>query len=126
MKAIIFLVLAACIISCGGNSGNDSTTTNTSTTKEEVKDPEAAKGLELITRSDCFTCHKLTEKNIGPAYADVAKKYKTLNDATMDSIVTQIMKGGKGKWGNVPMMPHPAITKEDAQLMAHYIMSIKP
>ena len=44
----------------------------------------------------------------------------------MDSIVTQIMKGGKGKWGNVPMMPHPAITKEDAQLMAHYIMSIKP
>ena len=124
MKAIIFLVLAACIISCGGNSGKDTTTT--STTKEEVKDPEAAKGLELITRSDCFTCHKLTEKNIGPAYADVAKKYKTLNDATMDSIVTQIMKGGKGKWGNVPMMPHPAITKEDAQLMAHYIMSIKP
>jgi cytochrome c len=119
MKAIIFLFLAACAISCGGNSGN------TSTTKQEVKDPDAAKGLALITKSDCFTCHKLTEKNIGPAYADVAQKYKTLNDATMDSIVTQILKGGKGKWGPVPMMPHPAISKEDAQLMAHYIMSIK-
>lgn len=125
MKAIIFLVFAACFISCGGNSGNDSTT-NTTTTKQEVKDPEAAKGLELITKSDCFTCHKLTEKNIGPSYAAVAEKYKTLNDETMDSIVTQIMKGGQGKWGTIPMMPHPAITKEDAQSMAHYIMSIKP
>ncbi|HEY8690601.1 MAG TPA: c-type cytochrome [Chitinophagaceae bacterium] len=124
MKTIIFLFFAVCVISCGGNSGND--TTNTSSAKPEVKDPEAVKGLELITKSDCFACHKLTEKNIGPSYASVAQKYKILNDATMDSIVTQINKGGKGKWGTIPMMPHPAISKEDAQSMAHYIMSIKP
>ena len=126
MKTIIFLFFAACVISCGGNSGNNSATTNTSTTKQEVKDPEAAKGLELISKSDCFTCHKLTETSIGPPYSAVAVKYKTITPENMDSMVVQINKGGAGRWGTVPMTPHPQISKEDAQSMVHYIMSIKP
>ncbi len=125
MKTITFLFFVICLISCGGNSGNDTTSTNTSPAKPEVKDPEAAKGLELITKSDCFTCHKLTEASVGPSYALVAAKYKTINEANMDSMVMQINKGGKGRWGNVPMTAHPAISKEDAQSMVHYIMSIK-
>ena len=124
MKKFIIFSSVLFFISCGNNSETKEKS-STDSTKTEIKDPEAAKGLELITRSDCFTCHKLTEASVGPSYALVAAKYKTINEANMDSMVTQINKGGKGKWGNVPMTAHPAISKEDAQSMVHYIMSIK-
>ena len=124
----VFIIFSSLLFftSCGNNADRKEISTADSTTaKTEVKDPEAAKGLELITKSDCFTCHKLTNASIGPPYSAVAAKYKIINETTMDSMVTQINKGGKGKWGNIPMMPHPAISKEDAQSMVHYIMSIK-
>lgn len=124
MKKFIIFSSVLFFISCGNNSETKEKSA-TDSTKTEIKDPEAAKGLELITRSDCFTCHKLTEASVGPSYALVAAKYKTINEANMDSMVTQINKGGKGRWGNVPMTAHPAISKEDAQSMVHYIMSIK-
>lgn len=124
MKKFIVFSAALFFISCGNNSETKEKSASDSA-KTEVKDPEVAKGLELITKSDCFTCHKLTEASVGPSYAAVAAKYKTIDEANMDSMVTQINKGGKGRWGNVPMTAHPAISKEDAQSMVHYIMSIK-
>ena len=124
MKYIIAFFSLMFLIRCGNNDETKEKSASDSA-KTEVKDPEVAKGLELITKSDCFTCHKLTEASVGPSYAAVAAKYKTIDEANMDSMVTQINKGGKGRWGNVPMTAHPAISKEDAQSMVHYIMSIK-
>ena len=40
-----------------------------------TKNPDYQKGVEIIAKSDCFTCHKIDEKNIGPAWRDVATKY---------------------------------------------------
>lgn len=126
MRKLLFIISAVFITSCGNSSDTkEKTTTDASNIKTEEKDPEAGKGLELISKSDCFTCHKLTEASIGPSYAAVAKKYKVINDANMDSMVTQIIKGGHGRWGNIPMMAHPGISSEDAKSMVHYIMSIK-
>ena len=114
------------LTACGNNSDSkEKSTTDSTTAKTEIKDPEASKGLGLITKSDCFGCHKLTETSIGPAYALIAAKYKTITPENMDSMVTQINKGGFGRWGTVPMTPHPQISKEDAESMVHYIMSIK-
>lgn len=123
----IIFSFAVIIISCGSNSDtNEKATTDSSAAKTEAKDPKVARGLELVTQSDCFTCHKLTETSIGPAYAAIATKYKIITPENMDSMVTQIIKGGAGRWGTIPMTPHPSISKEDAELMVHYIMSIKP
>src|SRR5712672_1567727 len=79
MKFLITISLGLFFVSCGNNSDTvqKSSDSEPKTEKTEVKDPEAAKGLELITKSDCFTCHKLTESSIGPSYAAVAAKYKT-------------------------------------------------
>lgn len=125
MKKFIIISLTLFFTSCGNDDTKEKSSTDAVNSKTEVKDPEIAKGLELITKSDCFTCHKLTETSIGPSYALVAAKYKTLNEANMDSMVIQIIKGGRGRWGNVPMTPHQGISKDDAQSMVHYIMSIK-
>ena len=125
----IFIIFGCFLLlmSCGGNDSSAPTTTEKKEAEAPVEktDPEVQKGLEVISKSDCFGCHKLTEASIGPAYNAVAAKYKVLNQATIDSIVSQIQHGGSGKWGTVPMAPHPQISKEDATSIAHYIMSIK-
>lgn len=125
MKKIIIFSFVIFFISCGNNSETKEKSTTDVSVKKEVSDPDAAKGLELVTKSDCFTCHKLTEASIGPAYALISEKYKTQDQAAMDSMVKQIINGGAGKWGTVPMTPHPTMPKADAELMVHYIMSIK-
>ncbi len=126
-KSILILSSVLFFISCGNNTDTKETPKEeTVATVKEVKDPEVQKGLDFIAKSDCFTCHKLTETAIGPSYAAVAAKYSTMDmQAAKDSIVHQIQNGGSGKWGSVPMQPHPLITKEEAGSMAVYIMSIK-
>ena len=116
------------LMSCGGDESKTTTETQADTTAaapvEPVPDPEIAKGLDLVAKSDCFTCHKLTEKAIGPAYADIAAKYMG-NQTAIDSLPGKIIKGGAGIWGTVPMTPHPTIPQEDAKAMVTYVMSIK-
>ncbi len=124
-KALIIFSSTILLTSCGNNSDTKEKSTTETSKSTATTDADAPKGLELISKSDCFTCHKLTEASIGPAYALIAEKYKTLDGPAMDSMVQQINKGGSGRWGSVPMTPHPDISKEDAQLMVHYIMSIK-
>jgi cytochrome c len=127
MKISVSFIILLFITGCNSNSGTkERSGSDSSAAKTEVTDPDAAKGLELVSKSDCFSCHKLTEYSIGPGYAAIAAKYKTITPATMDAMVTQIRNGGSGKWGTVPMTPHPDITVENAQLIVHYIMSIKP
>jgi cytochrome c len=125
MKYLIAFIWIIVLAGCGGNSDTKQNASDSSTTKTETKDPEAAKGLELVSKSDCFTCHKLNETNIGPPYAAIAAKYKTITPQSMDSMVTQILKGGYGRWGAVPMTPHPQFSRQEAEAMVHYIMSIK-
>jgi len=122
------LIFSSCNSSSTENKEADTKSADTTATAApaEAADPEVTKGLDLVAKSDCFTCHKLTETSIGPSYSAVAAKYRPMNPAAaIDSMVHQIIHGGSGKWGNVPMTPHPLISKEDAQSMAHYIMSIK-
>ena len=128
MKRIIIVAFSAFfIISCGNNSSStvdkktDSTSTSTST---PAVDPEASKGLALIAKSDCLTCHKLNEASTGPAYAAVAAKYKS-HPETYDTLANKIIKGGSGNWGAIPMTAHATLSKEDALTMVHYVMSIK-
>jgi cytochrome c len=78
----------------------------------------------MIVSLDCTTCHKINEKNIGPAYTDVAKKYET-TDANIDMLAQKVIKGGSGNWGSVPMTPHPAVSVDSAKEMVRYILNLK-
>ena len=132
-KLFVIFTSSLFIISCGGgdssantNEADKKTTDETKATAPaaEVKDPEAEKGLSLVAKSDCLTCHKLTEPLVGPAYAAVAAKYKG-QENMVDSLAHKIIKGGSGVWGEVPMTPHPQISEDEARSMVHYVMSIK-
>jgi cytochrome c len=82
-----------------------------------------ATGRRLIEGSDCLACHQLNRKSIGPAYADVARKYHDDRAATA-RLVRKIREGGSGVWGQVTMPAHPALTNEQASAMLAYILSL--
>jgi cytochrome c len=118
-KNICILALAVFCFSCGGGNTDKSGNGNSS-----AGDPDVDKGLALVGKSDCFGCHKINETFIGPAYNAIGKKYEN-NKANIDTLAEKIQKGGYGNWGSVPMAAHTGISKEDAVLMAKYVLSLK-
>lgn len=90
----------------------------------EADNGDVKKGEALISKSDCFACHKVQEKVLGPSYKDVANKYEKTK-ANIDYLVNKIKTGGSGVWGAVPMSPHPALSDDDAKAMVQYILSLK-
>ncbi|CAA9248442.1 MAG: Cytochrome c551/c552 [uncultured Adhaeribacter sp.] len=94
-------------------------------TVNPVQGTAALKGKALMDKSDCNACHQLEVKVVGPAFKDIAKKYK--NDKTaVAKLSDKIIKGGAGSWGDIPMAPHPQISKADAGEMVKYILSLAP
>lgn len=146
-KVLFFIGLSLAITACGGNkTGNDSSADSTNAANktavasnsdaaqdtaashngtDKASGTPAAKGAQLIAGADCATCHKEQEKIVGPAFADVAEKYKSGGDAIVDTLANKIIKGGSGHWGTVAMTPHAAISMDDAKTMVKYILSIK-
>lgn len=77
----------------------------------------------LAQKYGCLSCHQIDKKVVGPAYRDVAKKYK--GDAKAEAhLVNVIKKGGKGVWGPIPMPPHPQVSEENAKKLASWVLSL--
>ena len=80
---------------------------------------------ELAKEHMCLTCHVVKgAKTIGPAYADVAKKYAGQKDAEA-KLVEKVKKGGQGVWGQVPMPPNAAVSDADLHALVKWILSVK-
>src|SRR6266404_6088332 len=84
----------------------------------------ALDGLQLATKYGCFGCHNITQKIVGPAYRDIAAKYKSDGDA-FAKINQQIHNGGSGKWGPIIMPPFPQVTAAETKVLAEWIMGLK-
>jgi cytochrome c len=80
---------------------------------------------ELAKKHLCTTCHVVKgPKTIGPAYADVAKKYAGQKDAEA-KLVDKVKKGGQGVWGQIPMPPNAAVPDADVKTLVKWVLSIK-
>jgi cytochrome c len=129
-KLLVILSFSCVVISCGSNDSNPAKEDRTEEAKEVAKEPDAKgpeyqKGLELVAKSDCFTCHKVKETATGPAYEAVAAKYAPATDEVIEKLANKVIAGGAGAWGTVPMLPHPQLSKDDAKAMVKYIMALK-
>jgi cytochrome c len=77
----------------------------------------------LAKAKNCMSCHQVAVKVLGPAYKDVAAKYK--GDAgAADKLAAKIKAGGKGVWGEVPMPPNN-VTPDEAKKLATWVLSLK-
>ena len=79
---------------------------------------------ELAQKKNCLACHSLDKKIVGPAYKDVAAKYK--GQAGADAkLAAKIMAGGSGVWGPVPMPANPQVNAAEAAQLAKWVLTIK-
>ena len=102
MKAVYVAMMAAAVIVMAGQAQAD----------------EA-----LAKAKNCMSCHALDKKLVGPAYKDVAAKYK--GDAKAPAMLaTKIKTGGKGAWGEIPMPPNN-VTPEEASKLAAWVLALK-
>ncbi|MEO8860586.1 MAG: c-type cytochrome [Ginsengibacter sp.] len=134
MKFFVATIISIFFLaSCGNNDTKQNSTGTTTDTTAAVpaatandlsSNPDYQKGLALVAKSNCLTCHKINEKLIGPAYKDVANKYAG-NDTALNYLAHKVITGGKGVWGEVAMTPHPELSLDDATQMVKYILLLK-
>lgn len=67
----------------------------------------AQSGADVLKAKGCLNCHEMDKKKVGPAYKDVAAKYKGKKNAAGELVAK--IKEGKG---------HPKIDASDAELKA--------
>src|SRR5438445_5815708 len=84
----------------------------------------AADAQELLKEKACLSCHIVDKKLVGPAYTEVAAKYKSRKDAEA-YLVKKIKEGSTGVWGPVPMPPNTTVSDEEAKTLAHWILTHK-
>lgn len=126
MKKIVLglslgIVLAAC-----GNDSKPLPASEDSTQKSSTPSPadaDAEKGLELVAKTGCLQCHKVSETFTGPSYEAIAERYKD-RPGIVDTLARKVIKGGSGNWGTIPMTPND-VPEEDAKLMVKYVLSLK-
>ncbi|MDX9706270.1 MAG: c-type cytochrome [Azospira sp.] len=71
----------------------------------------------LAKKARCIACHAVEKKMVGPAYRDVAAKYR--NDPSAPArLAEKVRHGGSGVWGQIPMAPNPVERISDADLAA--------
>ena len=74
----------------------------------------------LAKKHNCLACHTVDKKLVGPAYKEIAKKYKGQNVAA--KLQEKVKKGGQGVWGPVPMPPNPAVPDADIKTLVDWIL----
>jgi cytochrome c len=79
---------------------------------------------DLIKKYGCSACHSNDKKVVGPAYVEVAAKYKGDAGAAA-KLAEKVKKGGSGVWGQVPMPPNPTVPDADLKTMVTYILALK-
>ena len=76
----------------------------------------------LAKKNNCMACHKVDKKLVGPAFRDIAAKYK--DDAgARDTLIVKVKQGGGGVWGPIPMPPNAAVSDEDTAALVDWILS---
>ena len=77
----------------------------------------------LITANQCLACHQVDHGSVGPAYLNVALKYRDQPDA-LATLKAKVKAGGVGTWGQVPMPPQVALKDADADILLHAILGL--
>ena len=84
----------------------------------------AADGEALIKKDGCSACHAVNKKMVGPAFKDVAAKYKG-DAAAADKLMKKVRSGGSGSFGSMPM---PAVGKnvsdEDVKNIIAWVLTL--
>jgi cytochrome c len=77
---------------------------------------------QLLNKNACLGCHAVEKQVVGPAFRDVAARYKA-DGGAMAKLVAKVRQGGQGAWGQVPMPPNPGLSDGDARLIVEWVLT---
>ncbi len=81
----------------------------------------AAASPRQVEKNGCLGCHAAATKLVGPAFRDVAAKYRDDPEAVA-KLTQSIRNGGAGRWGEMAMPPQPQVSAADAAAIAKWIL----
>ncbi len=78
----------------------------------------------VAKKNNCTNCHAIDRKVVGPAWAEVSKKYKGATDyefggkkyPLVEGLMLKVSKGGSGNWGHMPMIANDADGTKQADI----------
>ena len=84
--------------------------------------------LADASREGCLGCHAVDRKVVGPAFREIAARYKVDrgHEQVIGELAGKIRKGTSGTWGNLPMPPQAQVSAAGAELLARWITSGAP
>ena len=77
-----------------------------------------------MAKDGCSACHAVDKKILGPAYQDVAAKYKG-DTGALAKLTQKVKTGGSGVWGQVPMPPNSQVPDDDVKALVSWILTLK-
>ena len=79
-------------------------------------------GYAIAKQHACLGCHAVDRKLVGPAFRDIAAKYK--GDAGAQSrLEKKVRDGGAGVWGVIPMPSHPRMSDGDIRTVVAWVLA---
>jgi cytochrome c len=76
---------------------------------------------ELAKRKACLSCHGIDKKIVGPAFIEVAAKYKG-DPGAPARLLEKLKRGGGGAWGPIPMPPNPDLSEADGKALVQWVL----
>lgn len=143
---LLAVILAAAVVACGKSKSPANESENApeagqtnqavvlvsasavvTTVQSEPESEEAlsiADGLALAQKNNCLACHTIDKKMVGPAWKDVAKRYKGVAGIE-HKLVIKVSTGGDGNWGNMPMPAMaPTVKEKDIRTLVKFVLSL--
>ena len=108
MKLIVATLAGATLVAAGSASA--------------ALDNAAAEAM--MKKDGCAACHSIDKKIVGPAYTEVAAKYKGDAGAAA-KLEAKVKAGGAGVWGPVPMPPNANVPEADIKALVGWILTLK-
>ena len=127
IKWMITLLLAS-VLCTACDSRNEAAISNGKELAGKVaaSEPAAydAEKIALAKKNNCFSCHSIEKKMIGPAWKDIAAKYR--GDASAEErLVSKVSRGSSGAWGSIPMPANsPSVTDADIHALVKFVLSL--
>jgi S-disulfanyl-L-cysteine oxidoreductase SoxD len=101
-------------------SASGSIVTGTITPVATASSGEAEKQARA---ANCFACHGLDSKVLGPSFKEVAKKYSADNSAA-SLLAGRVKNGAQGVWGAIPMPANPQLSDDSIKQIVAWILAL--
>lgn len=82
-----------------------------------------SEGDKLAKAANCFACHGLDSKLLGPSFKEVSKRYGSdTNSAAL--LAGRIKNGAQGVWGAISMPANPQLPDEAIKQIVRWILAL--